>query len=708
MWGLAIRSTPPLLATVGELNAYSPAAVDQAGSPVAAAFSLVNPPARLDIDAQGRLTWTPTAAQLGPRRVTVRAAADGQVGFQSYEVRVLPVNIAPVVTPPADTGTTAGAAYRGRATATDDVDAFRFGLAAGAPAGLGIDPLTGVLGWATGTGDAGSYPVTVTATDARGAVGSAAFTLVVRPDAAAPSVAVIPIPAANAAGSPVPVAVPASDDVGVVGRTLKVNGAAVALDANGLATYTPAAPGVYALVGTARDAAGNVATATARLRVADPADTAPPVVTITAPRANAVVTYLTDLVGTIADASPFGYRVEVSRFDADEWRTIYTSDSAPTSATLAVFDPTLLDNDQHVVRVVATDLNGREGSAEVPLELDGRAKPGQFRQEFTDLQVPLAGVPITITRVYDLLKADQAGDFGFGWSLGAGYDPRPRETVPANPAESILGMFAAVAFEQGTRVYVTTPDGRRVGFTFEPKPYQGVLGALGAATGGLYTPYFKPDGGVFETLAGEYDGGNGFPLPLLKFADRYYLAGISVAYNPVGYRLTTKDGLSYHFGQAGGVQDITNRDGVKLTFTRDGITSSRGTAITFQRDDQGRIASITDPNGGTLRNRYDAGGNLVGAKTQVGLEERYAYEAADRPHFLSTVYSVGGYPSTRLEYDADGRLIGETNGAGDRITSGYDLAGFRETVTDGLGRVTTLTYDSRGNVTDKVDPLGRE
>ena len=39
-----------------------------------------------------------------------------------------------------------------------------------------------------------------------------------------------------------------------------------------------------------------------------------------------------------------------------------------------------------------------------------------------------------------------SSDFGFGWSLGMGYDPRVRETVPTNPAESILGMFVAVPF----------------------------------------------------------------------------------------------------------------------------------------------------------------------------------------------------------------------------------------------------------------------
>ena len=31
----------------------------------------------------------------------------------------------------------------------------------------------------------------------------------------------------------------------------------------------------------------------------------------------------------------------------------------------------------------------------------GEAKIGNFRLEFSDLQIPLAGIPVSVTRVYD-------------------------------------------------------------------------------------------------------------------------------------------------------------------------------------------------------------------------------------------------------------------------------------------------------------------
>src|SRR5262249_17251681 len=146
--------------------------------------------------------------------------------------------------------------------------------------------------------------------------------------------------------------------------------------------------------------------------------------------------------------------------------------------------PTLLDNDDYTVRVTAQDVNGRQTIQQFTLGLTAQAKLGNFRQEFTDLTVPLAGVPITITRVYDSLKADQSGDFGFGWSL-KGYDARVRETLPVSPTEA-YNPFAAVPFKQGTRIYLDTPDGRRVGFTFDPVAEAGLLSVI-------WHPRFKAD-----------------------------------------------------------------------------------------------------------------------------------------------------------------------------------------------------------------------
>src|SRR5262249_36694335 len=162
--------------------------------------------------------------------------------------------------------------------------------------------------------------------------------------------------------------------------------------------------------------------------------------------------------------------------------------------------------------------------------------------------------------------------------------------------------------------------------------------------------------------------------------------------------------LTYHFGQSTGLQSITDRNGVTLTFTRNGITSSLGTSITFERDAQGRIERIIDPAGKPITYTYSADGDLVGVKNQVDQEETYRYDDPQRPHYLSEVVSLCGcYPSVRMEYDENGRVIGQKNALNQEVTFGYDLDDFTETYTDELHRTTTYVYDARGNVLSETD-----
>ena len=50
------------------------------------------------------------------------------------------------------------------------------------------------------------------------------------------------------------------------------------------------------------------------------------------------------------------------------------------------------------------------------MQVDGNMKVGNFSLSFTDLQIPMAGIPITVTRTYDS-RDKVRGDFGVGWRL---------------------------------------------------------------------------------------------------------------------------------------------------------------------------------------------------------------------------------------------------------------------------------------------------
>ena len=105
------------------------------------------------------------------------------------------------------------------------------------------------------------------------------------------------------------------------------------------------------------------------------------------------------------------------------------------AATLGTFDPTMLPNGPYVIRLMAQDANGLITAQGVIVNVTGEAKIGNFHLEFTDLQVPLAGIPITVTRIYDTMQAGDEGDFGYGWSLGT-QDARILETVAPGATSS--------------------------------------------------------------------------------------------------------------------------------------------------------------------------------------------------------------------------------------------------------------------------------
>ena len=106
----------------------------------------------------------------------------------------------------------------------------------------------------------GSYTVVATAWDAAGNVGRYEVTLqVVAPvDAEAPAVSIDYDGSQGVyTGDTVEFTIVATDNVGVDSLVVTMNGQEVTLDANGKFSYAFAASGVYTIVATAKDAAGN-------------------------------------------------------------------------------------------------------------------------------------------------------------------------------------------------------------------------------------------------------------------------------------------------------------------------------------------------------------------------------------------------------------------------------------------------------------------
>ena len=692
-----ITSDPPRFATVDEQLTYNIAAIDPELAPIT--LALESPPAGVSLEAN-RLTWTPQAGQLGPSTITILATdPQGAVGRQTFRVDVRPINEAPVFQTDPVLTSSFGADYVYASLATDTFDRVSYTIAG--PTGITIGETSGVVTWPAAAVVLGDYPTTITATDDRGLSTTQPYTLTVTSDMTPPNVSILFSDNRVELGSSIDIRVVATDDVAVSTLALTVDGVAIPLDSEGRTTLTPTVSGVPQLLASATDTSGNIGTDTASIFVIDPADTTPPLIEIASPAPEGVVTYLTDVIGSVTDDNLEYYELQVSVKDAEEFRTVAREVFRPgpggngvVDDVLGVFDPTMLANDFYDIRIVAQDTNGNISRLTSPISVEGGAKLGNFRIELTDLAIPLAGIPIQINRIYDTLDAPYNGDFGYGWKLDVA-TPRIRESVRISEAEAAgAGMFGANPFRTGTRVYINAPDGRRVGFTFDPIPEATILGTS-------FRPNFTPDPGVYHTLE--------VPDTLLRqFPDGTFgLFFGNFNYNPSEYTLVTKDQLRYTYDQFADIQlqSIEDRNNVTLTFDENGIHSSTGPSITWTRNDQGQITEILDTAGNPLTYTYTSSGDLESFEDQVGNVTSMTY--LDAPaHYLESITDPRGIQVLSLAYDENGRLTGQGDALGNSTAQSYDLANNTEVIADRLGNETTLVFDDRGNITEERDPLG--
>lgn len=193
-----ITSQPLASARVGEAYAYDVLAIDPDGD--ALAFSLDVGPAGMAIDAtSGRVEWIPAASQSGPQFASVRAADPGGLfALQSFVVDVSEQasNEPPRITSQPPLEAVEDTPYAYDADATDpEGGPLEWALLEG-PAGMTIDPLTGLVAWTPPPGSAGDHPVRVEVTDSAGASAEQAYLLAVAaPTAGVESLLIAPNPA---------------------------------------------------------------------------------------------------------------------------------------------------------------------------------------------------------------------------------------------------------------------------------------------------------------------------------------------------------------------------------------------------------------------------------------------------------------------------------------------------------------------------------
>ncbi|MEL7263262.1 MAG: putative Ig domain-containing protein [Planctomycetota bacterium] len=711
-----ILSTSPRFAAVDTPFNYTLIADDPENTTIT--YSVPRGPAGLSIDAAtGVVTWTPSAAEAGRQVVTfVATDADGAAAIESLEIDVLAANNAPAITSNAPQTATAGALFAYDVLATDpDTDALRFELTQ-SPIGATIDAF-GRIRWQSRLDQSGDFDFTVVVRDPRDGTDSQSFTLSLVADTTAPTISLIESPDDDSRNilpwqGPFTVFARAIDEVGVASLTITANGIDIPLSATGTATFTFEDWGFTNInvTATAIDTSGNTSTESIVFNYdipegwSGPGAENVPTTIITSPADTASVTGMVEITGTASHEDFAIYRLSYRGIDETTFTEFFTSETAVENGVLATWDTSLLSNDEYVIRLEVATTGGVANVVEHNVGLGGELKLGNFRLSFTDMVIPVAGIPIEITRIYDTLQSDREGAFGYGWRLEY-RDTDLRVGLPESGLEDI-GIYSPL--RPGVKVYLNVPGEGRQGFTFNPDIR--VLPGFGGNNLVLGRPRFTPDPGVTSTLS---TGTNSY----LTVNERGELfAPGQIPYNPASpdfggaYVLTTRTGITYRIdGATGKLDSARDANNNQIDFNDFGITSNTGRSIDIDRDSRGRVSSIENANGERYAYQYHSNGSLESVTDAGGNVSQFTYDtAASRPNRLVDVIDPLGNTGIRAAYDDNGRIVSVTDPNGNSLDVETFVGASSQELTDALGNVSSVQFDNLGNAAVETDALGNQ
>lgn len=489
----------------------------------------------------------------------------------------------------------------------------------------------------------------------------------------------------------------ATDNSGTPNVTMAVDGTAktVTLPDTIISTATFTAGTNHTVVVSATDPSSNKTAKTLVFGIKDASQTALPNINIITPVADAEITAPAVITGTVTTPNLMQYTLSFAAVGTNSFIQFASGTTPVTDGPLGTLDPTLFKNGIYDIRLTATDTNGKSMYMDVTYRVKGDMKVGNFTVTFTDLSIPVTGIPITVNRTYDS-RDKVSHDFGIGWSVDIQSTKLDENRTPGDgwPQTKQGGLFGQYCISGDSEHYVTVnlPDGRTEEFDMVLTPNCQRLSPV-EQTSISYAA--RP--GTTSTLALKT------PKLLLVVNGQLIDPDTAGPFDPSGYMLTTADGMVYDLDQNYGVKSVTDPNGNKLTYDQNGITHSAGQGVSFTRDSKGRITKITAPDSGTITYAYDADGNLASMTDQAGNVTKYTY---NKSHGLTDIKDPRGITPLRNEYDNSGRLMAHTDSYGKRIEYTHDIAGRQEVVKDRNGNLTVYIYDEKGRVLQKTDPQG--
>jgi RHS repeat-associated protein len=689
-----IESSPPSPAIAGELYEYQVVGVDLDFDPLT--YMLVDTAiAGLNLSAAGQLTWTPTQSQLGDHSITIKVSDGKAAATQSYLLKVQEpddlTNAYPMVNSSPETEVVVNQLYAYQLLASDpDGDALTFELLSELRDGMTFSS-DGLLQWVPGIEDVGIAEFIVKVSDgqlARTQIWSVKVWESVPPLRVFLDVSSTTVNEADQ----VAFSVATSGGSGNVTARLFVDGVELPLDDLGNASIFAAGFGLHdvrALATSDSDSAEEID----HYLVRNPDDMIAPIAAISSPNDSQVITEPVPIIGTATDDNLVAYHLYISSAGKDDWRLFDSGNTNVNASELAVLDPTMMVNGQYSIHLQVTDVNGQQASDTRVVVIDGDLKVGNFSFTVQDLNVPMVGIPIQVSRTYDSRRRFEDLDFGYGWSIDYQNVKLEESRIP--------GKFWAI------NEYKRGPYNIISDFCIEPMGAPVVTITLPNDEVERFEVAASPRCSTYQvikdvTLDFQPLGDNQSTLIALDQADARYESGTLLStsdftspVDPSRYKLTTQAGYEYILNQSFGVEKIVDPNGHTLTYTDDGIFHSSGKAVTFERNSQGRITDVIAPDGKRLTYHYDAREDLEHVIDRDNSTTHYTYNSA---HGLVDIIDPLNRPVLKNLYDDDGRLYAQEDGNGYIKYFDHNLSGKTSLVTDRDGRSTLLEYDAEGLV----------
>jgi len=458
---------------------------------------------------------------------------------------------------------------------------------------------------------------------------------------------------------------------------------AVSVNANGRVS---AVSGGSATISAEID--GVVGQAQVQVTARDPSDDEGPVALISAPVSGQPVFEPVEIIGTAFDDNLVRFELALSPAGEGLWTLINQGTSNVEEGVLGTFDPTVLLNGFYDIRLRVIDAGGNEGVDEITVQADGEQKAGLFTLSFSDLTLPLGGLPIEIERIYDS-RDRSMGDFGMGWRLGLrSIELKCASRLGEDWFVARSGLSFSLLPMREKACAINLPGGRMEVFDFVVSPASSPFVPFVTVSGQL-----KPRPGTLGQIE-ILDNTNFLLLDQQPGEVWLYDDATFNPFNPVELRYTMPDGTVFEFTH-GRVSRVIEPNGNSLEFSLAGIEHSSGIGVDFERDTLGRITAITDPSGHTQHYAYSANGDLASHTDALGHTTRFFYNAR---HGLVRIEDPLGNSAIRSEYDERGRLITLIDAAGNRTEHSYDDEARLKTTTFPDGSVRTVAYDERGNI----------